>query len=201
MPPLTEEERRILLRLAREALEMGVRGGFLNEEIPSLPPALLALQGAFVTLRKQDRLRGCIGHVRGDAPLYQTVRECAVGAAIADPRFSPITPQEVPSIHIEISVLSDPQVVAPEQIEVGKHGLFISQGNRRGLLLPQVAVEWRWDREEFLEQTCLKAGLPEDAWRHGAAIEAFTAQVFGEDTGSAASASKTGNSFHPAGAK
>ena len=201
MPPLTEEERRILLRLAREALEMGVRGGALNEEIPSLPPALLALQGAFVTLRKQDRLRGCIGHVRGDAPLYRTVRECAVGAAIADPRFSPITPQEVPSIHIEISVLSDPQVVAPEQVEVGKHGLFISQGNRRGLLLPQVAVEWRWDREEFLEQTCLKAGLPEDAWRHGATIEAFTAQVFGEDTGSATSASETGNSFHPARAR
>jgi AmmeMemoRadiSam system protein A len=180
MPPLTDEERHILLRLARQALESGVRGGNLNEEVSGLPAALLAPQGAFVTLHEEGQLRGCIGHVRGDEPLYKTVRECAVAAALSDPRFPPVTPEEIPLMNIEISVLSELQVVAPEQVEVGKHGLFISQGRRRGLLLPQVAVEWMWDRERFLEETCLKAGLAADAWRHGATIEAFTAEVFGE---------------------
>jgi len=197
MPPLTEEERRILLGLAREALGLGVRGQALNEQVPSLSAALVAPQGAFVTLRKQDRLRGCIGHVRGSDPLYQTVRECAVAAALADPRFPPVAPEEVPLIHIEISVLSVPQVVAPEQIEVGKHGVLISQGRQRGLLLPQVAVEWHWERERFLEETCVKAGLPGDAWRHGAKIEAFTAEVFGEPLDSTTSEPLAEKSLHP----
>ena len=197
MPLLTEEERRILLALAREALELGVRGETLNEELPALPAALLAPQGAFVTLRKQERLRGCIGHVRGDQPLYATVRECAVAAALSDPRFPPVVPEEIPLIHIEISVLSEPQVVAPEQVEVGKHGLFISQGRQRGLLLPQVAVEWHWGREKFLEETCMKAGLPADAWRRGAKIEAFTAEVFGEPLDSKSSAPQAEDSLHP----
>ncbi|MCL5005753.1 MAG: AmmeMemoRadiSam system protein A [Acidobacteria bacterium] len=196
MPPLTEEERRILLGLAREALELGVRGKALNEEVPALPAALLAPQGAFVTLRKQERLRGCIGHVRGDQPLYQTVRECAVAAALSDPRFPSVLPEEIPLIHIEISVLSELQVVAPEQVEVGKHGLFISQGRRRGLLLPQVPLEWHWDREKFLEETCMKAGLPADAWRHGATIEAFAAQVFGEQLDAATSEPESKIPFH-----
>ncbi len=186
MPPLTEEERQTLLRLARQALESGVRGEALDAEVPGLTDALRAPQGAFVTLHKRGRLRGCIGHVRGDEPLYQTVRECAVAAALSDPRFPPVTPEEFPFMKIEISVLSEPQTVTPEQIEVGRHGLFISQGRRRGLLLPQVAVELRWDREKFLEETCRKAGLPANAWQQGATIEAFTAEVFGESFEAAA---------------
>ena len=186
MSRLTEQERQILLGLAREALEKGVRGESLQEEVPALPAALLAPQGAFVTLHNQERLRGCIGHVRGDQPLYQTVRECAVAAGLSDLRFPCVAPEEVPLIHVEISVLSELQVVTPEQVEVGKHGLLISRGHRRGLLLPQVAVEWDWTRETFLEETCRKAGLPPDAWQHGATIETFTAEVFGEPLEAAA---------------
>jgi len=197
MPPLTEEEQRILLELAREALNLGVRGKTLKAEVPALPQALLASHGAFVTLRMQGRLRGCIGQVLGQEALYRTVRECAVAAALSDQRFPPVTPEDVPLIHIEISVLSQPQVVTPEQIEVGKHGLLISQGGRRGLLLPQVAVEWNWKAERFLEETCQKAGLPEDAWQHGATIEAFTAQVFGEPLDEPTSSPKAKQSLHP----
>jgi uncharacterized protein len=186
MPPLTEEERHVLLGLAREALKLGVRGEGLQAEVPALPADLLSPLGAFVTLREQGQLRGCIGHVRGNVPLYQTVRECAVAAALSDPRFPPVTLEEIPLIHIEISVLSEPRIVAPEQVEPGKHGLLISQGRQRGLLLPQVAVEWDWDREKFLEETCIKAGLPGDAWQHGATIETFTAEVFGEPLEAAA---------------
>jgi uncharacterized protein len=195
MPPLTEEEQRILLGLAREAVEAGVRGKSLPERVPGLSAPLLAPLGAFVTLRKQGDLRGCIGHVRGVEPLYRTVQECAVAAALSDPRFPPMAPEEIPLIHIEISVLSGLRIVTAEQVEVGKHGLFISQGCQRGLLLPQVAVEWRWDREKFLEETCLKAGLPPNAWQYGATIEAFTAQVFAEGFGAEAPEAK--GSFHP----
>ncbi len=196
MPPLTEEQQRILIKLAWEALVSGVRGGALGLDEVAAPEPLLAPLGAFVTLRKQGRLRGCIGHVKADKPLYHTVRECAVAAALSDPRFSPVTPQELPLIQIEISVLSELQVVAPEQIEVGRHGLYISKGPQGGLLLPQVAVEWGWEREKFLEQTCLKAGLPADAWRQGAIVQAFTAQVFGEALDSGTSARQAINSFH-----
>ena len=139
-----------------------------------------------MTLHKQGHLRGCIGHVRGDEPLYLTVCECAIAAALSDPRFAPVTPEEIPLMNIEISVLSELRLVSPEQIEVGKHGLFISLQGRQGLLLPQVAVEWQWDRETFLEETCRKAGLPTDAWRCGATVEAFTAEIFSEPLHAAA---------------
>jgi AmmeMemoRadiSam system protein A len=180
MPPLTEEHRKILLRLARQALEEGVCGAVEPKELPDPPPSLLEPRGVFVTLRKHGELRGCIGHVETSAPLYQTVQECAVAAALSDPRFRPVTPDEAPSLHIEISVLSTPAEIAAHQIVIGEHGLIITQGWRRGLLLPQVPVTWNWDREQFLEQTCLKAGLPIDAWKKGARIEAFTAEVFEE---------------------
>jgi len=108
------------------------------------------------------------------------VRECAVAAAVRDPRFKPVTPVELADLHIEISVLSTLTDVRPEEVEVGRHGLLISRSFHRGLLLPQVATQWHWDREQFLEQTCLKAGLPPDAWRHEARIQAFTAEVFAE---------------------
>jgi AmmeMemoRadiSam system protein A len=179
MLPLTETDQQTLLRMAREALV-----GYLNlAEIPPVPePAEALCQpcGAFVTLRKGKNLRGCIGVIEANQPLYKTVRECAVWAALRDQRFPPVTKREVRGLNLEISVLSPLLDIAPENVEVGRHGLFISRGAQRGLLLPQVAVQWKWDRERFLEETCRKAGLPPDAWRQGARIQAFTAQVFEE---------------------
>jgi AmmeMemoRadiSam system protein A len=126
-------------------------------------------------------LRGCIGYVIALLPLWQTVMECSIAAATQDPRFVPVQVKELQAIDIEISVLSPLEKVAdPETIQVGSHGLVISQHGRRGLLLPQVAVEYRMDRERFLQETCRKAGLPADAWKKGAEIECFTAFVFGE---------------------
>ena len=180
MSPLTEQDRKTLLRLARQAFEDGVCGAFEPRELPHPAPALIECRGAFVTLRKHGELRGCIGYVQSSAPLYKTIQECAVAAALGDPRFRPVTPDETPLLHLEISVLTTPEEVAPDQIVIGQHGLIISRGFRRGLLLPQVPVAWNWDREQFLEQTCLKAGLPSGAWRNGARIEAFTAEIFEE---------------------
>ena len=134
-------------------------------------------------------MRGCIGHIEAVRPLYATVRECARAAALDDPRFDPVTPAELSSLQLEISILSPLVDIAPQEVEVGRHGLLISRGGRRGLLLPQVAVEWNWDREQFLEETCLKAGLPADAWQHGARIQAFTAQVLKEPSTRARSSS------------
>lgn len=196
MPPLTEEEQKTLLVLARQALEVGVRGRAVLKEMSNPTPALMEPRGAFVTLREHGQLRGCIGHVQTSEPLYKTVRECAVASALSDPRFVPVTPNEVSHLHIEISVLSQPQEIAPEQIVIGEHGLIISQGRRRGLLLPQVPITWKWDRVQFLEETCVKAGLPKDAWLHGARIEAFTAEVFEEPAEPVAPPSSEGFNSH-----
>jgi uncharacterized protein len=180
MPPLSDRDREKLLRLARQAIEQCVLGRHLPlvEEPP--PESLSARRGIFVTLRKAGLLRGCIGHIEAATPLCATVRECAVAAASRDPRFEPVTPAELPDLHIEISVLSALTDVRPEDVEAGCHGLLISRDQHRGLLLPQVATQWHWDREQFLEQTCIKAGLPPDAWRHGARVQVFTAEVFAE---------------------
>jgi len=186
MPLLTEEARKTLLLLARRALEEGVCGVAVPREVPDLASTLMESRGAFVTLRKHGQLRGCIGHVQTSAPLYKTVQECAVAAALGDPRFNSVTPHEVPTLHLEISVLSRPEAVAPDQIVIGEHGLIITRGRRRGLLLPQVPVTWNWNREKFLEETCVKAGLPKDAWQRGVRIEAFTAEVFEEPLESSA---------------
>ena len=180
MSPLAEADQQTLLRMAREALV-----GYLNlAEIPKVmepvSEALCQPCGAFVTLRKGKQLRGCIGYIEAARPLYITVRECAVAAALHDPRFPPVVKREVDRLTLEISVLSPLAEISFEDIEIGRHGLLISSGNQRGLLLPQVAVEWKWDRERFLQETCRKAGLPPDAWRHGAIVRAFTAQVFEE---------------------
>lgn len=187
MLPLSEADQQFLLRLARQALEESVRHYKLPPvEVPSGP--LHEKCGAFVTLHKAGHLRGCIGYIESLKPLYQTVCECALAAALHDPRFDPVAPEELPSLHLEISVLSPLEDISPEQVEVGRHGLLVSRGPQRGVLLPQVAVEWKWDGRQFLEETCLKAGLPPDAWRHGARIQAFTAQVFAEPQRSARSA-------------
>ncbi len=147
-----------------------------------MQPELLEPRGAFVTLRRDGELRGCIGYIEAVCPLWETVETCAESAALRDFRFSPVRPEELSSLHIEISVLSPLESIDdPERIQVGQHGIVMSSGGRRGLLLPQVATEYRWDREQFLQHTCQKAGLPADAWKHGAKIEIFSADVFGEE--------------------
>jgi AmmeMemoRadiSam system protein A len=146
-------------------------------------PALETECGAFVTLKKRGALRGCIGHVVGVKPLVRTVMEMAVQAAFHDPRFPPVTAGEVDDLTLEISVMSPlTEVGDVSEIEVGAHGLVIRAGGRSGLLLPQVATDYGWDRETFLEHTCAKAGLPSDAWKtEGVTILKFTAEVFGEE--------------------
>ena len=133
--------------------------------------------------QRGERLRGCVGYVLPTSPVYRAVAETARAAAFDDNRFPPVTRDEAPHLAIELSILSPPRAIQPEEIEIGRHGLLISWQGRRGLLLPQVPVERAWDRTIFLEQTCRKAGLPADAWQRGAAIEAFTAEVFGEKSG------------------
>lgn len=179
MLPLNEADQQTLLRIAREALVEYLKLAVIPQ-VPEPGETLRQHCGAFVTLHKGKHLRGCIGVIEADQPLYITVAECAVWAALHDRRFSPVTNREVKDLHLEISVLSPPSEIAPEDIKVGQHGLIVSRGGQRGLLLPQVAVEWNWDRERFLQETCRKAGLPPDAWLHGARIQAFTAQVFEE---------------------
>jgi AmmeMemoRadiSam system protein A len=132
-------------------------------------------------------LRGCVGYVLPTCSVYRAVAETARAAAFDDNRFSPVTREEADQLEIELSVLSPPQSIQAEEVEVGRHGLLISQHGRRGLLLPQVPVERGWDRKTFLEQTCRKAGLSLDAWQKGATIEAFTAEVFGEGSGKSGS--------------
>ena len=179
MLPLTDTDRQALLRLAREALVDYLTSGVVSK-ITNPGEILSQPCGAFVTLRKGKNLRGCIGVTEASKPLYITVRECAVWAAVHDPRFRPVTRSEVGELGLEISVLSPLFDIAAEDVEVGRHGLLISHEGLRGLLLPQVAEQWKWDREQFLGETCRKAGLPPDAWKHGASIQAFTAEVFGE---------------------
>ena len=179
-PDLTEAQREELLALARTAIAEHLEAG----SVPSCDtddPALTRRSGAFVTLREGEELRGCIGHTRADQPLCQAVQHMAVAAATEDPRFPPLTADELAEVTVEISVLSPfRRVTDVERVQVGTHGLMIFKGGRQGLLLPQVPVEQGWDREEFLEELCQKAGLPAGCWQEGASIYAFTAAVFGE---------------------
>jgi len=172
----TLEERRILLRVAHASIE----SAFEKAQIPSHAPTphLAELRGAFTTIYSQGQLRGCVGYVFPVTSLYQTVAQTARAAAFEDTRFWPITREEVPEIEVSLSILSPLTSIEADQVEVGRHGLLIAQHGHRGLLLPQVPIEHSWDRVTFLEQTCRKAGLPTDAWKHGASIEAFTAEVF-----------------------
>ncbi len=180
-PDLTEARREELLSLAGTTIGKYLETG----EIPDYEtddPALTRRSGAFVTLKEQDQLRGCIGHMRADTPLYRVVQEIAVSAATSDPRFPPMAADELDKVSIEISVLSPLRRITDiDQIKVGTHGLVVVQGGRQGVLLPQVPVEQGWDREEFLENLCLKAGLPSDCWTGRPALYAFTAVVFGEE--------------------
>ncbi len=173
------EERGLLLKLAHEAILAALEERELDVTPPT--PHLAEPRGAFTTLHLEGQLRGCVGYVFAAHSLFRTVAETAVAAAFQDTRFFPVTLDEVPRLIIEISVLSPLRVIEPDEIEIGVHGLVITYGMRRGLLLPQVAVEHGWDVESFLRQTCIKAGVPPDAWTRGALIESFTAEVFGEE--------------------
>jgi AmmeMemoRadiSam system protein A len=178
-PEFSPEERKLLLSLAHQSIQASLHGQNFDVRPPS--SHLAEPRGAFTTLHLQGKLRGCIGYVLASQPLYRTIAETARAAAFDDPRFQPVTPDEAPDLKVEISVLSVPQPISSECVVLGKHGLIVAQGSRRGLLLPQVPVEWGWDRETFLSQTALKAGLAPDAWRTGADLQAFTAEIFGEE--------------------
>jgi AmmeMemoRadiSam system protein A len=178
MNEYSSEERKRLLRLAHQSIAAELYKTILDTTPPS--EHLAEPRGAFTTLHADGALRGCIGYIIPVHSLYQTVAETATAAAFRDPRFAPVGESELETLQIEISVLSPMAPIRPEEVEVGRHGLLIVQDTARGLLLPQVATEWGWDRERFLSETCRKAGLAPDAWQHGASIEAFTAEVFGE---------------------
>lgn len=181
MMALTEPEKTKLLGIARSALESRLGPGEVPDFDPD-EPALASDAGAFVSLHRGGHLRGCIGVFSSDEPLYRTVVSMAIAAATQDPRFIPVTAEELASISIEISVLSPMKKIEDvTEIEVGRHGIYIIKGVHRGVLLPQVAVEHGFDRYTFLDQTCMKAGLAPGEWREGAGIYIFEAEIFKEE--------------------
>jgi len=166
------------LKIAHEAIEAALD----REEISLQPPSphLAEPRGLFTTLYLRGELRGCVGYVFPVMPVYRAVVETARAAAAEDTRFQPVRPDEAQQLEVSLSILSPLQPIRADELEVGRHGLVVSMAGHRGLLLPQVPVEHHWDRTTFLEQTCRKAGLPLDAWKSGATLEAFTAEVFGD---------------------
>ena len=177
---LTETDGRELLTIARRAITDYLNTG-IAPVIEPTSPALHRNAGAFVTLKQADRLRGCIGLLRPTLPLVQTVVDMAIAAATRDSRFPPLAVEELADITIEISVLSPLKKIKDvSEIIVGEHGLSISKGFHRGVLLPQVAGEQGWDLDTFLEYVCLKAGLNKEDWRRGASLFIFSAQIFSE---------------------
>jgi AmmeMemoRadiSam system protein A len=174
----SDQDRALLLQLAHDSIASAVENREISLEPPT--PRLAKLRGAFTSLYLRGELRGCVGYLLPIYPVYRAVAETARAAAFDDNRFSPVTRDEAANLEIQLSILSPAQPIRPDEIEIGRHGLLIAHHGRRGLLLPQVPAEHGWDRLTFLEQTCRKAGLPFDAWQHGATIEAFTAEVFGE---------------------
>jgi AmmeMemoRadiSam system protein A len=175
---LSPHEKEQLKELARQTIEAVLFGKNTGEFEPT--ETLKEKHGAFVTIKKKDQLRGCIGYLKGVLPLYETIREMAIQAAFDDPRFSPLQKNEWKDINIEISVLTPMKKLSDvSEIEVGVHGLYIEKGPYSGLLLPQVATEHQWNGIAFLENTCYKAGLPKDAWKSkDAVVYVFSADVF-----------------------
>lgn len=176
---LDEQEKKTLHHVARTVIENRARKKS-TPEFHVESSRLKENRGAFVSLHKGGQLRGCIGNIEGRGPLHKTIEEMAEAAAFRDPRFSPVTERELPDLDIEISVLTPLRKLADvNEIEVGVHGIYIKKGWLSGLLLPQVATEYRWDRETFLENTCMKAGLPANAWKDkDTEIYIFSADVF-----------------------
>lgn len=169
-----------LLLKARRAIANAIGVTAVTEPIPTLIPEDF-LAGAFVTIRKNGQLRGCIGYPEPERPLLDVVEHCAVSAAISDPRFPPLTAAEWDDVDLELSVLGPIEPVDHiSEVVIGRDGLIAEFGRRRGLLLPQVAVEWKWEAAEFASQTCIKAGLPADAWQKEAKLFRFEAEVFSE---------------------
>jgi AmmeMemoRadiSam system protein A len=194
MSSLPNPKKCILLEVARQALTLAVERGEFLENLPQ-DEELAQPAGAFITLRRRGRLRGCIGQLPSGVSLIGVVAYCARAAALDDPRFDPVRPEELAEIDIEISVLSNPEDVTPQQVEIGRHGLLISKAGQRGLLLPQVAVQFGWDAKRFLEETCVKGGLDRNAWTESSArVQAFTAEVFTESMHALGAASEPAGS-------
>ena len=180
MALLTNQQQGILLELANSTISNNVIDGYWEESVCD-DPALQRMAGAFVTIWVNDALRGCTGYMRGDKPIYQVVQEMAISASTSDPRFSPLRREELENITVGISLLSPlSRVEDVDDIRVGVHGLLIVHQGRRGVLLPQVPTDRGWDKDTYLTNLCYKAGLPGDAWREGAALYSFTAEIFGE---------------------
>lgn len=180
MSPLAEATKQTLLDVARRAVVLAVESRELLADLPQ-DEALQRTAGAFVTLHRHGKLRGCVGQLASKEPLVSVVAYCGMAAALEDPRFTPMTTADLEGLAIEISVLSPLIEISSEQIEPGKHGLMVTQGGQRGVLLPQVAAEFGWTGLRFLEETCVKAQLERDAWKQaGTRVQAFTAEVFSE---------------------
>jgi len=177
---MKKQEQLCLLQLARGTIRAKISG----QPLPGIEqptPALQSHSGCFVTIKQQGQLRGCIGSFVAQQPLWQTVQEMAISAATRDPRFYPMKPGDLANFQLEISVLSPLQPIQSiEEIQVGTHGLYLIKGHNHGVLLPQVATEYGWDRETFLRHSCLKAGLSETAWKKECEIYIFSAEVFGD---------------------
>jgi AmmeMemoRadiSam system protein A len=178
---LSEIDRKSILELARQAVEEVVSHQKLLEKIPKIE-AFEDRRGVFVTLHVKGKLRGCIGVIEPKESLGESIVRCASGAAVGDPRFLPMKPEELSGLQVEVSLLSPLQRIQPDEIEIGKHGLLVEQGIRRGLLLPQVAVEHHLGRAEFLQETCHKAGVARDAWKAPETrLYGFTCEILEEE--------------------
>jgi len=185
MQALTDEEGILAVRLARVELEKRI--GVSRQVPPPLTPVFSEKRGVFVTLTRDGELRGCIGYPYPHLPLADAIRDAAISAALGDPRFPQVDAQELPLLRVEITILTLPEFLEgdpetrPGTIEVGRHGLIVQGMGRSGLLLPQVPVEWGWNRREFLDHTCMKAGLPPGCWK-GREVDVFTfeGQIFHE---------------------
>ena len=176
----TDDQKRTLLRIARDAVVHHVAG---HQPVHEIEAGLPDASGVFVTLKRRGELRGCLGTLECRESLAREVARCARDSASIDPRFMPVSVAELPDISFEISILGPLEEIDPfadDAIVIGQHGIVVEEGHRRGLLLPQVATEWGWTKEQFLRQTCRKAGLRDDAWQIGARVFRFEAAVFGE---------------------
>ena len=177
---LSQPEQKELLKIARDTIVSHITTGKVAP-VETSSSSLCSQSGCFVTIKQQGKLRGCIGNFVSEAPLYRLVQEMAISAATKDPRFYPMRQDDLEHFELDISVLSPlSKIESPDEIQVGQHGLYIIKDTYQGVLLPQVATEFGWDRDTFLKHTCLKAGLPDDAWQKDCEIYIFSAQVFGE---------------------
>jgi len=164
MPSLSDDDRKAILELAAQGVREAVLHGLPLSTYPTFG-IFVEPRGLFVTLHHGKKLRGCIGVIEGSAPLGENLARCAADAALRDPRFAPLRPEELAGLEIEVSLLTPIHPIRADELEIGRHGLMVERGLQRGLLLPQVATEHRFSREQFLAETCVKAGLPRESWK------------------------------------